>query len=110
MSNSFLWLGASTAVFMAANAVLKLYATGGGIGRLIGALALFCLGNWLMAQVMRGEGLGVAIALSVVFQMVAITLMAVTVFGERLAGPQWLGLVMAVIAVGLIAWPQGVGK
>ena len=69
------WLVASTAVFVAANGVLKTYAQGGGIWALIGALALFCLGNTLMVQVMRGQGLGVAIALSVVFQLVAITAM-----------------------------------
>lgn len=110
MSVTFLWLGASTAVFMAANAVLKLHATGGGWGRLGVALALFCLGNTLMVQVMRGEGLGVAIALSVIFQMVAIAIMAAVLFGERLTGLQWGGIALGVVAVTLIAWPQGSGS
>ena len=103
------WLLASTAVFMVANSVLKLYAVQGGWSLLSAALALFCLGNLLMVQVMRGSGLGLAIAVSVIFQMVAITLLAVTVFGERLGPLQWAGLALGVVAVGLIAWPRGAG-
>lgn len=107
MSATFVWLAASTLVFMAANAVLKLHASGGGYGLLAGALALFCVGNTLMVQVMRGEGLGIAIALSVIFQMVAISIMAVVLFGERLGPLQWGGIALGVVAVAMIAWPQG---
>ncbi len=52
------YLAGSTAVFMAANATLKTYAVKGGPWVLIGALALFCLGNYLMVRVMRENGLG----------------------------------------------------
>lgn len=99
------WLAASTAVFVAANGVLKTYAQSGGIWVLIGALALFCLGNTLMVQVMRGQGLGVVIALSVVFQLVAIAAMAAVVFGERPTGLQLAGMALGVVAVLMIAWP-----
>ncbi len=109
MSATYLWLLASTLVFMAANAALKVYAGSGGLWVLLGALALFCLGNFLMVQVMRGEGLGVAIVMSAIFQMVAITLMAAVAFGERLAPLQWAGLALGIIAVAMIAWPKGVG-
>jgi drug/metabolite transporter (DMT)-like permease len=100
------WLAASTAVFVAANAVLKTYAMQGGWAVLVGALALFCLGNTLMVQVMRGNGLGVAIALSVVFQLVAITAMAVVVFGERPSLLQLAGMALGIVAVLMIAWPE----
>ncbi|WP_430463987.1 hypothetical protein [Tabrizicola sp.] len=109
MSATYLWLIASTAVFMAANSALKIYAGGAAIWVLIGALALFCLGNTLMVQVMRGEGLGVAIVLSAIFQMVAITLLAAVAFGERLAPMQWAGLALGIVAVAMIAWPKGAG-
>jgi glucose uptake protein len=102
----FAWLAALTAVFVAANAALKTYALQGGIWVLVGALALFCLGNTLMVQVMRGNGLGVAIALSVVFQLVAITAMAVVVFGERPTSLQLAGMALGVVAVLMIAWPE----
>ena len=101
------WLVASTAVFVAANGVLKTYAQSGGIWVLIGALALFCLGNVLMVQVMRGNGLGVAIALSVVFQLVAITAMALVVFGEKPSPLHLAGMALGVVAVLMIAWPEG---
>ena len=104
------WLAASTVVFMAANSTLKIYAGGAALWVLIGALALFCIGNTLMVQVMRGEGLGVAIVLSAIFQMVAIALLAVVAFGERLAPVQWAGLALGIVAVALIAWPKGAGS
>ena len=100
------WLVASTAVFVAANGVLKTYAMQGGIWVLVAALALFCLGNTLMVQVMRGNGLGVAIALSVVFQLVAITAMAVVVFGEKPSPLQLAGMALGIVAVLMIAWPE----
>ena len=101
------WLVASTAVFVLANGVLKTYAQQGGLWLLAGALALFCLGNTLMVQVMRGNGLGVAIALSVVFQLVAVTVMAVVVFGERPSGLHLAGMALGIAAVMMIAWPTG---
>lgn len=108
MSGTLGWLLASTAVFMAANSVLKIHATSGGYWVLAGALALFCLGNTLMVQVMRANGLGLAITLSGVFQMVAITLLAVLVFGERLSLMNWAGVGLGVVAVVLIAMPKEV--
>jgi glucose uptake protein len=101
------YLVGSTAVFMAANATLKTYAAQGGIWILAGALALFCVGNFLMVRVMRENGLGLAIALSLIFQLIAITLMAVVVFGERPSALQIAGLVLGVVAVTMIVWPQG---
>ena len=100
------YLGGSTAVFMAANAVLKTYAVKGGPWLLVGALALFCLGNWLMVRVMRENGLGLAIALSLIFQLIAITLMAFLWFGERPSGLQMAGLALGVVAITMIVWPQ----
>ncbi len=101
------YLGASTAVFMAANAMLKTYAQKGGPSVLVGALALFCLGNWLMVRVMRENGLGLAIALSLIFQLLAITAMAFLWFGERPTGLQMAGLALGVVAITTIVWPQG---
>ncbi|MFN4193488.1 MAG: hypothetical protein ACK4GM_01750 [Tabrizicola sp.] len=104
---TFVWLSAATAVFVAANGVLKTYAVEGGWPVLVGALTLFCVGNFLMVQVMRANGLGLAIALSAIFQLVAITVMAVIVFGERPTGLQLAGMALGVVAVAMIAWPQG---
>ena len=101
------WLASSTAVFMAANSVLKIYAQKGGLWVLVAALALFCLGNTLMVQVMRANGLGLALALSVIFQLVAVMAVAMVFFGERPSVLQWAGVCLGVVAVAMIAWPQG---
>ena len=97
----------STAVFMAANAALKTFAVQGGNGLLTGALALFCLGNFLMVRVMRENGLGLAIALSFIFQLIAITVMAMVLFGERPSPRQIAGILLGVVAVAMIVWPGG---
>lgn len=102
---ALLWLGAATAVFVAANAALKVYATKSDTPVLIGALALFCVGNWMMVQVMRQNGLGLAIALSAIFQLLAISILALLVFNERPTGLQLAGMALGVVAVALIAWP-----
>ena len=104
---TLLWLVFATAVFVGANGVLKTYAVKGGWPMLVGALVLFCIGNWIMVQVMRGSGLGLAIALSAVFQLLAITAMAIVVFGERPTSLQMIGIALGVVAVTLIAWPTG---
>ena len=101
------YLAGSTLVFMAANATLKTYAVKGGGFVLVAALALFCLGNWLMVRVMRENGLGLAIALSLIFQLIAITLMAFLWFGERPTALQLAGLALGVVAVSMIIWPEG---
>lgn len=101
------YLAGSTAVFMAANATLKTYAVKGGLPILLGALLLFCVGNFLMVRVMRENGLGLAIAVSLIFQLIAVTLMAFLWFGERPTSLQLTGLALGVVAVAMIVWPQG---
>ena len=103
------YLVGSTLVFMAANATLKTYAVQGGVWVLVGALGLFCVGNFLMVRVMRENGLGIAISLSLIFQLIAITGVAVVWFGERPTGLQLAGLALGVVAVMMIVWPQGGG-
>ena len=104
------YLAASTGVFMVANALLKTYAAKGATFFLIAALACFCLGNFLMVKVMRENGLGLALALSLVFQLVAVTVIAFVFFGERPTGLQVAGVVVGIVSISMIAWPQGGGS
>ena len=101
------FLVASTGVFMVANSLLKTYAAKGAPLMLAAALAAFCLGNFLMVRVMRENGLGLGLALSLVFQLVAITLIAFLFFGERPSALQIAGVVLGVVSIAMIAWPQG---
>lgn len=102
-----LWLSGAMAVFIAANSVLKAYAGSGYVPTLLGALALFCLGNLMMVRLMRESGLGVSIAVSSIVQLVVLGLVAYFVFGERPGATQVAGMVLGVVAVALIVWPQG---
>ena len=102
-----IWLAGAMAVFITANTVLKSYADSGRVTVLIGALALFCLGNLMMVRLMRESGLGVAVAISSVVQLVLIGVVAFLVFGERPTGVQLTGMALGVVAVALIAWPTG---
>jgi len=102
-----LWLAGAMAVFVTANSVLRSYAASGSVMVLVGALLMFCVGNMMMVRLMRESGLGVAVALSSVIQLVAIAGVAFVVFGERPSGLQLAGMALGVVAVTMIAWPQG---
>jgi drug/metabolite transporter (DMT)-like permease len=94
------------AVFVAANTVLRVYAGNGKVAVLVGALALFCVGNLMVVRLMRESGLGVAIAVSSVVQLVLIGIIAAVVFGEKPTPLRLSGMVLGVVAVAMIAWPQ----
>jgi glucose uptake protein len=77
------------------------------VATLLGALALFSVGNVMMVRLMRESGLALAISVSSVVQLVLLTLVAILWFGERPGGLQMAGIALGVVAVALIAWPQG---
>ena len=98
-----LYLATSSGVFKVANGLHKTDAAGGSVAMLVA----FCLGNFLMVRVMQGNGLGLAVALSLVFQLLAIAVIAFVVFGERPTGLQVAGDVLGIVSISMIAWPQG---
>jgi glucose uptake protein len=102
-----LWLSMAMAVFITANSVLRAYVTNAQIWVLMVALGLFCIGNLMMVRLMRESGLAVAISVSSIVQLVMIGLVAWFVFGERPTGLQIAGMALGVVAVAMIAWPQG---
>ena len=59
---------------------------------------------------MREGGLAVGVAISSVVQLVALTLIAMALFGERPQNIQLLGVALGVVSVALILWPQGGGQ
>ncbi len=105
-AGSLLWLGTAMIVFVLANSVLRAYAASSWWPTLIGALVLFSLGNLMMVRLMRESGLALAISVSSVAQLVLLSLVAFTWFGERPTGLQLAGMALGVVAVILIAWPQ----
>jgi glucose uptake protein len=106
-AGSLLWLAVAMGVFVLANSSLRGYAASSHLPTLIGALALFTLGNLMMVRLMRESGLALAISLSSVIQLVLISAVAFLWFGERPTAMQLAGMGLGILAVVLIAWPQG---
>ena len=108
MSAGFLmWLGGAMAVFLAASTALRSYVDRPGVPLLLLALALYTLGNLLMVRLMREGGMGVAISVSAVLQLLLANAVAFGWFGERPAPQQMLGIALGVVAVALIVMPSG---
>ncbi len=108
MSGSLiLWLAGAMAVFVAGNTVLRAYSANAQGWVLVVALCLFTVGNLMMVRLMREGGLAVAISVSSIVQLVLIGVVAFAVFGERPTGLQMAGMALGVVAVAMIAWPQG---
>jgi glucose uptake protein len=105
--STLLWLGTTMLVFLAASSSLRAYVDRPQVGIILGALALYCLGNLMMVRLMRESGMAVAISLSAVLQLLMATLVAVAVFAERPTMLQWSGIALGILAVTLIVWPQG---
>jgi glucose uptake protein len=101
------WLLSATAVFVTANTVLRTYVGNGIWYWLAGALVLYTAGNIMMVSIMRAAGLGLAIAVTSILQLLAVALVAFAVFGERPTPMQLAGMALGIVAVALMIWPRG---
>jgi glucose uptake protein len=104
---SFLWLIGSALVFLAANSTLRAYAGNGKVWVVLAAMCLYIVGNLMMVRLLRESGLGVAIAVSSVVQLLLAVAVGMTVFGERPSTLQLAGMALGLVAVAMIAWPKG---
>jgi multidrug transporter EmrE-like cation transporter len=98
----FLQLAASTVIFLAAAMAAKSWALAPGTGKLVLTLGLYSLGNLIMMRLVREFGMASAFSLSAVIQLVAVNVIALAWFGEKLSAVQAGGIVLAIVAVGLI--------
>lgn len=104
--NPLMLLAAAMLLFLGAASSLRAYAGGSGIGWVVAALLLYCVGNLMMVPLMKANGMAVATAASAVLQLLMASLVAVIVFGERLLAIQWAGIGLGTLAVVFILWPQ----
>jgi multidrug transporter EmrE-like cation transporter len=95
-------LGASTVIFLLAASAAKSWALAPSAWRLVLVLALYTAGNLIMLRLIRDFGMGVALSLSAVIQLVAVNIVAFAYFGERVDALQAVGIVVAILAVALI--------
>lgn len=99
---ALLLLSIACAVFVAAASSAKAWALAPGIPMLVATLVLYTVGNLIMLVLVREVGMAAAFSLSGVLQLVAVNLLAVFAFGERIGLVQGVGLALAVLAVALI--------
>ena len=101
-----LWLFGATAGFISAATASRAYIGTTNILYLLFSLALYVVGNLMMLKLMREGGLGIAISLSAVTQLLLINVIAFLFFGERLSGTQLAGVCLGVLAMGLMLLPS----
>ncbi len=101
-TSGMMQLGISTVVFLAAASAAKAWTLAPKFWRLALVLALYSLGNLIMLRLIREFGMGVALSLSGVIQLLAVNVIAFSVFGEKVSAVQGAGLTLAVLAVALI--------
>lgn len=92
-------------IFVGAAACAKLYVLEPAWWRLAAALVLYTVGNLVVIRVLREVGLGLAMSLSTVVQLIVVNLLAVVIFRERLTGTQYAGVALGIAAVVLMMLP-----
>ena len=92
----------STVLFLLAATAAKGWALAPSPLRLMLVLALYSLGNLVMLRLIRDFGMGVALSLSAVVQLIAVNVVAMVVFGEQVGSIQGWGIVLAIFAVALL--------
>jgi hypothetical protein len=105
-----LQLGLSTVIFLLAATVAKSWALAPGMGKLVLTLLLYSAGNLVMLRLVREFGMASAFSLSAVIQLVAVNVIALSWFGERLSFTQGSGIALAILAVGLITFGPALGR
>lgn len=95
-------LGISTVMFLLAAMAAKQWGLAPSLAKLLVTLALYTAGNLIMLRLVREFGMSVAFSLSAVIQLVAVNVVAIAFFGERLNAFQATGMVLAIAAVALI--------
>ncbi|UXN61344.1 hypothetical protein [Phyllobacterium zundukense] len=99
-----LQLALSTATFLLAATCAKYWALGPSTLKLVLTIALYSVGNLIMLRLVREVGMSSAFSLSAVIQLIAVNVIALTYFGEKLTIIQSSGMVLAILAVILITF------
>ncbi len=99
------WLFGATAVFIGAATASRAYVGSVNILYLLLSMALYIVGNLMMLKLMREGGLGLAISLSAITQLLLVNVIAFFFFGERLSQTQLAGVALGILAMGLMLLP-----
>ena len=95
-------LGLSTVIFLVAATAAKQWGLSPSLGKVVWTLALYTLGNLVMLRLIREFGMSISFSLSAVIQLVAVNIVAIAFYSERIGALQGAGVVLAIAAVALI--------
>ncbi len=95
-------LGLSTVIFLIAATAAKQWALAPTTAKLVLTLLLYSVGNLIMLRLVRELGMATSFSLSAVVQLVAVNLIALIFFAERLEPIQSVGIGLAIVSVVLI--------
>ena len=110
MSGTFvLLLAGASAIFIAAASATRAYISTDNWLWVALSLSLYVAGNLVMIRIMREGGLGLAISISSIAQLILVNVIALAVFNERMTGVQIGGVALGILAMTLMMWPQKVG-
>ena len=101
-----LWISVSAVIFVSAATASRLYVSTSNMLWVVLSLSLYVVGNLIMIRLMREGGLGLAISISAIAQLVLANLIAFGFFNEKLSPVQMGGIAVGLIAVTLMMWPQ----
>ena len=99
---AFVQLGAATLIFIAAASSAKAWTLSPSALKLAVTLLLYTAGNLLMLRLVRQLGMATAFSLSAVLQLLAVNLVAIFWFGEKIGWVEGAGIGLAVLAVAFI--------
>jgi small multidrug resistance pump len=106
MSGTFvLFLAGASAIFIAAASATRAYISSDNWLWVALSLFLYAAGNIVMIRIMREGGLGLAISISAIAQLILVNVIAFAVFNERLTNVQLGGVAIGIVAMVLMMWP-----
>lgn len=110
MSGTFitLLLGSSV-IFMAAASASRAYISTNNWLWVVLSMCLYVTGNLIMIRIMREGGLGLAISISAIVQLILVNVIAFAVFSERMTSIQMGGVALGILAMVLMMWPKQAG-
>lgn len=110
MSGTFiLLLAGSSAIFMAAASASRAYVSTDNWLWVVLSMCLYVAGNLIMIRIMREGGLGLAISISAIVQLILVNVIAFIVFSERMSHIQMGGVALGIVAMVLMMWPRNAG-
>src|ERR1700761_4367591 len=99
---AFLQICIATIVFIVAASSAKAWALSPALWRVVATMVLYIIGNLIMLRLLRQVGMAAAFSITAVLQLVAVNLVAIFVFGERVGMAEGIGIVLAIAGVALI--------